>query len=157
MDDLHYQEHLHLLISRVRDALAAARAQSGAGTSEQASRLTALLRTKASLERKLADYQAALTRIESEGAAEPASAILADDQPLEEKRRQYQILEDEISRTRGKLPQLRADLTMAAFHALAEPSEFQRKQSELDALVQKIALWSARRDSLARQLSRQEG
>jgi len=159
MDDPHDREHLHRLIGRVRDALAAAQAQSGADPAVQATRVVGLLRMQASLERKLADHDAAASWIEPHevlGSA-PEVASLDGDQSLDEKRRQYQVLEAEISRTRSKLPQMRADLTIAAYHALADPSEIQRKQSEVDSLVQKIGFWIARRDSLARKISRQDG
>ncbi|HEY8285968.1 MAG TPA: hypothetical protein VIJ28_16415 [Chloroflexota bacterium] len=158
MDGQPYQQHLQLLLGRVRDALASARSQDGPDPSVQAGRVAGLLRMQASLERKLADHTAAEEQIELDVVMGPAPGIACPDdgQSLEEKRRQYQVLDGEISQTRGRLPQMRADLTVAAFHALAEPSEIKRKQCEVDALVDKIARWSARRDCLARQLSQQE-
>ncbi len=158
MDGRQYQQHLHHLISRVRGALAAARSQGDSDAMAQAGRVESLLRMQASLERKLADHEAAEEQI-GPGVVvgiPPIGAPLDDDLSLEEKRRQCQVLDGEISRISGTLPQLRADLTIAAFHAVTEPSEIERKQRQIDALVQQISLWSAQREYLARQITQQE-
>ncbi|HVA90527.1 MAG TPA: hypothetical protein VNL71_11885 [Chloroflexota bacterium] len=157
MDSPQYQEHLYHLITRVQDALAEARSGHDTDSVVRAARVDGLLRIQESLERKLADHEAETHVVEPTVVTSVTTPAPFDEGlSLEEKHYKFKALGEEISQISGQLPQLRTDLTIAAFHASADPFELESKRIQIDALVLQIAQWIEQRDYLARQISRLE-